>query len=102
MNESISSNKPYKEYVGVHAIIAYLFTVILVFIDEGAYNFNWIYNWGNWVVYFIYVLGIFTGQILSQHFLFKKLPTFLRILLSLVVGGSIGLITVILLFTKVL
>lgn len=102
MNLSVNLNKPYKEYVGLHAILAYLFTVILVFIDEGAYNFNWIYNWGNWVVYFIYVLGIFSGQILAQHFLFKKLTPFLRILLSFVIGGGVGLTSVILLFTKVL
>lgn len=101
MSASITPNKK-KEYIAVYALLTILVTTFLCFIDEGNFNFNWIYNWGNWVVFIIYAFGIFSGQILAQHFLFKKLETVERIVLSFVIGGAVGLIAVILMFIMIL
>lgn len=104
MNSSLNTGNTNqkKEYVAVYFLLSLLVTVFLIYIDEGNYNFNWIYSWGNWVVFLIYAFGIFSGQILAQHFLFKKMTTVNRILLSFFVGGGVGLAAVIIMFISLL
>lgn len=88
-----------KEYVGVHAILACLLTAFLFFIDEGYYNFNWMLNWGNWIIFFIYSLGIFSGQIIAQHVVFRKQTGAAKIVLSFLLGGTLGFGAMVYLFT---
>ena len=47
-------------------LIAVSLTMILFFIDEGYYNFNWMLSAGNWVVFCIYTAIIFAGQLIIQ------------------------------------
>ncbi len=94
MNATIETKK-FKEYVGLHALIASILTIILFCLDENAFSFEWMSSWGNWVVYIIYVFGIFAGQILIQHFMLRSLDnTVHRIFLSGIAGGTLGFFAV--------
>jgi hypothetical protein len=44
----------------IHVILAAVFTTYLCYIDEGYYNFNWVKDPGNWIMFVIYT-GIFTA-----------------------------------------
>lgn len=46
-------------------------TLFLFFIDEGYYNFNWMVDAGNWLAFFLYVVLLFTGQLLLIRLLFR-------------------------------
>jgi hypothetical protein len=43
----------------INLILASLLTLFLFYIDEGYYNFKWMLNPGNWIVYFFYVVVLF-------------------------------------------
>ncbi|MBX7204368.1 MAG: hypothetical protein K1X81_02985 [Bacteroidia bacterium] len=61
-------------------IIASVITAFLFFIDERAFNFNWMLNFGNWILFVIYVLVLtfiqlliwFTQRIFSKVFSIAK------------------------------
>ena len=65
-------------------------TMILFFIDEGYYNFNWMADLGSWVAFAIYVLGLFFFQVLLFMLLpnqrFPKLSLWLSICIGAIVG----------------
>lgn len=45
-------------------IVSSAITAFLFFIDERAYNFSWMLDFGNWVLYVIYVLVLTFIQLL--------------------------------------
>jgi hypothetical protein len=54
-------------------VSTFLIVLLLFYVDEGYYNFNWMADWGNWFVFGIYVLIIFPVQWAVSHFIFHKL-----------------------------
>ncbi len=46
-------------------------TLFLFFIDEGFYNLNWMADARNWVFFFLYVMLLFTAQLLLIWMLFR-------------------------------
>jgi hypothetical protein len=50
----------------IPAIASMLVTILLFYIDEGYYNFKWMQNWGNWVIFFIYCAIIFIVQLVLR------------------------------------
>lgn len=64
--------------------------LFLFFIDEGYYNFNWMLNWGSWVVFLIYLIVLFPVQLLISAFMFKKYVGWKKILLVSLVGIPLG------------
>ena len=65
---------------------AFVITAFLFFIDEGYYDFRWVMNWGNWIVFVIYVIILFPIQWLISHFLFRKYQGIQKALLMLGIG----------------
>lgn len=49
-----------------------LITIFLFFIHEGYYDFRWLHNPGNWIVFPVYALPIFTLQLLFEEIVFKN------------------------------
>ncbi|MFA5327835.1 MAG: hypothetical protein WC384_08605 [Prolixibacteraceae bacterium] len=49
-------------------------TLFLFYIDEGFYNFNWMLNIGNWIVFLVYVSVIYGVQLLLILPLFRFAP----------------------------
>lgn len=68
-------------------IISVLVSAFLFYIDEGYYNFNWIYEPWNLVVFAIYIAGFVLGQCIVASFLFRKLKSW-----NAVVVGITGLL----------
>ena len=58
---------------------ALIIVLFLFFIDEGYYNFNWMANWGNWIVFVMYMAIFFPIQWLISHFLFAKITGWKKI-----------------------
>jgi len=81
----------------------YFFSTIAIclylgYIDEGANNFAWMQNVGNWMALSIYGLSIFSFQLLSANFIFRKVSLENgRRLLSVLTGTTIGVLFVVLL-----
>lgn len=42
--------------------LSVLVTLFLFYIDEGYYNFKWMLNIGNWLIFMIYVFILFLSQ----------------------------------------
>lgn len=51
----------------IPAVIVVLF---LFYIDEGWYSFRWMLDWGNWIVFVIYMVLLTPVFWLMTHFLF--------------------------------
>lgn len=65
-------------------------TLLLFFIDEGYYNFNWMCQFVNWIPFIIYTVAIFLCQwglfrILPQRYLGKS-----KYILSIIAGAVLG------------
>ncbi len=58
-------------------LIAITITSILFYIDEGFYNFKWMLNIGNWIVFLIYVASIYILQLIFVLPLYKFAPRFI-------------------------
>lgn len=54
-------------------ISAFLIVMFLFFIDEGYYDFRWMKEPGNWLVFVIYMIIFFPIQWGISHFVFNKL-----------------------------
>ncbi len=54
-------------------ISAFLIVMFLFFIDEGYYDFRWMKDSGNWLVFVIYMIIFFPIQWGISHFVFSKL-----------------------------
>ena len=70
-------------------------TAFLFFIDEGYYNFHWMWNFGNWIVFGIYTFAIFMAQFLVSLLLVRKNFTALRTTATILLGAAIGIFTLV-------
>lgn len=75
-------------------------TSILFYIDEGAYTFQWIFHWGNWFVFIVYVFGLVVGQFAVNEislWFFKKT----NLGLDITLGNILGLVGIFSLFNLI-
>lgn len=80
-----------------------LITLFLFFIDEGNYNFNWATEPFVWIVFLIYAVPIFLGQLAMSKIVLKKISRIHKIILSILIGSVIGIsFTIGILFSGVL
>jgi hypothetical protein len=54
-------------------LAALMIVLFLFYIDEGYYSFRWMLEWGNWIVFGLYMLIFFPVQWAISHFVFHKL-----------------------------
>jgi hypothetical protein len=50
-----------------------LIVLLLFFIDEGYYSFQWMFDWANWIAFVLYLIIIFPSQWLISRFLLSSL-----------------------------
>lgn len=62
-------------------INSFLITQFLFFIDEGYYNFRWMTNVGNWMVFGVYFVAL-TGILYLINFGLSKIKTNENIILG--------------------
>ncbi len=61
--------------VGIILLSTFAFIFFLCFIDEGYYDFRWMKNLGNWVVFFLYWMILFwlgIGVAYLSKFILKR------------------------------
>lgn len=76
----------------VYLPVAMIVVFILFYIDEGYYDLRWMKDRGALLVYFIYVVGLFAGEVLVNHYFFGKRKGFDKILLVVVTGIPVGIV----------
>ena len=79
-------------------IAALLIVLFLFFIDEGYYDFRWMREWGNWLVFGIYLAIFFPVQWLISHFLLRQVTGWKKVLIMVCISvpltiGMIWLLT---------
>jgi len=77
-----------------------LLTLYLFYIDEGYYNFNWMFKMSNWFAFIIYVFPIFGFQLLILKLIGNKFSFEIATIISIVIGAAIGLTAVISFLSK--
>lgn len=95
MNLQLERSLPIVKLATISSVV---FIFFLCFIDEGAYNLNWMLNFGNWIVFVLYTI-IFTliqllliGTIYSiGHFAGFEIPRRYLMLGMVLTGLSTGL-----------
>lgn len=70
-----------KRALHLAAINSFLITQFLFFIDEGYYNFRWMINVGNWLV-FVFYFAILAGILYLINFGLGKMKTNENIILG--------------------
>src|SRR5690349_17205848 len=70
---------------------AVLITLFLFYIDEGYYDFRWMLQWGNWLVFVIYLILLFPVQWAISYVLFRKFHVVEKALMMLFIGIPITL-----------
>ena len=63
-----------------------LVALFLFFIDEGYYNFNWMLDIGNWIVFVVYVLMISFSSLVFHEIILRKYKGRRKGVLSVVLG----------------
>ncbi len=58
-----------------------LIVMILFYVDEGFYDFRWMADPGNWIVFCFYMAALYPIQFLITRFLFRKQKGVMKILL---------------------
>ena len=70
-------------------------TMFLFFIDEGYYNFTWMKDPWNWLIFGCYGLGFFIGTAIIAEFTFKSLSGLSKKTIVVVLGLPLGVIFII-------
>jgi hypothetical protein len=93
MGKSISIS-PKKELLDVVFIMstAMIITFLLFYIDEGAYNFTWMNNVGNWIPFALYISGIVGGQVFINQLFLKKQNGKHKLLFTALFGVPLGIL----------
>ncbi|NRA10601.1 MAG: hypothetical protein HRT57_01440 [Crocinitomicaceae bacterium] len=75
-------------------ICALAITFLLFFVIEGGMTFNWMANIGSWILFIIYAVFIFMGEVFVSNILLKKYESTAYTLLSVASGSGLGILFV--------
>ena len=78
---------------------ALLIVLFMFFIDEGYYDFRWMLNWGNWIVFVIYLAIFFPVQWIIARFLLRKFHGMTKVWMMLFIGIPLTVLLFIWFFT---
>lgn len=84
------NNKTLKEYTPM-VLSAIIITLVLLYIDEGYYNFSWMADIGNWIIGAVYAGIIAAIQIAIYKFVLFPLNGTVRTGLSIGIGIFVAL-----------
>jgi hypothetical protein len=85
-------------HVLLHVAFATLITMYLFYLDEGYYNFYWMRNFGNWILFLIYGSFLLFGQLLVKRFMLASYTGLLQTFLSCIIGSGLELMMAMVLF----
>jgi len=87
MNIILSKHKELLILVGSSILI----TLFLFFMDEGNYSFNWAMEPFVWIIFLIYMVPIFLGQLVMSRVVLRKISQTRKLILSILIGSVIGI-----------
>jgi hypothetical protein len=79
-------------------ISALIIVLFLFFIDEGYYDFRWMKDWGNWIVFGMYSLIFFPIQWIISHYVFGKLTGWVKVACMVLISVPASVLSFWLLF----
>jgi len=95
MNAAIQVQRSTNNELKTILISTFLITQFLFFIDEGYYDFRWMANLGNWLVYLLYFIIVASGQLLMSWLIsalaFKFNSTYLKTAAAIILGTVLSL-----------
>lgn len=94
MSKVITTDRPKIPGWVIMLFSTLLITNFLFALDEGYYDFRWVRDPGNWVVFPVYALPIFTLQLLFEEIVFKNYRGPGKTALSIAGGTLIGFLLV--------
>jgi hypothetical protein len=74
----------------IHAAAAILIVSLLFWMDEGYYDFRWMRDPGNWLVFLLYCGGFALGEYFLSKVLPQNIKGMVRTLLVIVIGIPVG------------
>ena len=84
-----------KDDSAILLICALAITFLLFFVDEGSMTFNWMANVGSWILFIIYAVFIFMGEVFVSTILLRKYQSAVYTLLSVATGSGLGILFVV-------
>jgi hypothetical protein len=81
------------------AVATIVIVLFLFYIDEGYYDFRWMKEWGNWVVFIIYLLIVFPIMWLLAFIFTRRLAGWKQYLVLSFVGLLLAVAVSFLFFT---
>lgn len=81
INTHLSAEKPVSP-VWVSLGLSVLFSLFLFYIDEGYYDFRWMRDPGNWLVFAMYVALLTGAQVLAGFLIFRRRNTIYKALFT--------------------
>ena len=91
-------NKNYSLYIPL--ALSVLVTLFLFYIDEGYYNFKWMLNIGNWLIFMLYVSILFLAQMLVIKAVLYKSKSPIIMGFKYILGITLGIALAFWLFTS--
>lgn len=73
-------------------VSTFLIVMVLFFVDEGYYDFRWMGEWGNWIVFVMYMIIFFPIQWVISHFLFRKFEDWKKIAMMVLLSVPTSLL----------
>ena len=80
--------------------LSVLVTLFLFYIDEGYYNFKWMLNIGNWLIFVLYVFILFMAQMLVMKAVLYKSNNPIIMGFKYMVGIALGIAVAFWVFTS--
>lgn len=71
---------------------AMMITFMLFYIDEGAYNFKWMRDAGNWIPFVLYTSGMIGGQVFIHQLFLKKQSGKHKLVFTALLGIPLGIL----------
>ena len=90
-NNSQTASRPINDLL-TPLIPAALLVLFLFFIDEGWYSFRWMLEWGNWIVFVIYLVALYPLHWLISRFVFRSQHGVTKVLLVSFTGIPLTLL----------
>jgi hypothetical protein len=76
-------------------ISALTITFLMFFIDEGALSLHWMADIGSWILFIMYSVFIFMGEVFVSNFILKKYHGVVQTVLSVASGSGLGILFVV-------
>ncbi len=88
---SITTNDKTTPYeIPLMLLAALAFTILMAYIDEGNYNFNWMNEGGSWIAVLMYTSAMFGGQLFLSRVVLNRYSGIGKMLAVIVLGSILG------------